>query len=183
TGNVIGVQTRCEIQASTKVILSSPQITHSAETATGAFAGSHAIQASAQGLGDYIFMLDDGPYQDEGYWDNVTPGSHTVTITDRNGCGSVTVEVNVIDYPLYFTPNNDGYHDTWNIIGIAGNPTAKIYIFDRYGKLLKQLSHTGEGWDGTYNGRPLPSSDYWFKVEYLEDDVIKEFRAHFTLKR
>jgi large repetitive protein len=84
---------------------------------------------------------------------------------------------------LFFTPNNDGYHDTWNIIGIADNPTAKIYIFDRYGKLLKQLSPTGRGWDGTYNGRPMPSNDYWFRVEYREDGIEKEFRGHFTLKR
>jgi len=33
------------------------------------------------------------------------------------------------------------------------------------------------------NGQPLPATDYWFKVEYLENDVMKEFRAHFSLKR
>ncbi|HZW62131.1 MAG TPA: T9SS type B sorting domain-containing protein, partial [Flavobacteriaceae bacterium] len=65
---------------------------------------------------------------------------------------------------------------------------AKIYIFDRYGKLLKQLSPTGSGWDGMYNGEPLPSSDYWFTVEYYEpgqgsESGTKEFRSHFTLKR
>jgi large repetitive protein len=183
TVTVIDSETGCETQASTTVIESSPPITYSVQPVTGAFAGSHAIGATAQGLGDYIFRLDDGPYQDVGYWENVSPGRHTVTITDRNGCGSVTVEVSVIDYPLFFTPNNDGYHDTWNIIGIADNPTAKIYIFDRYGKLLKQLSPTGRGWDGTYNGRPMPSNDYWFRVEYREDGIEKEFRGHFTLKR
>ncbi|HZW62389.1 MAG TPA: T9SS type B sorting domain-containing protein, partial [Flavobacteriaceae bacterium] len=62
---------------------------------------------------------------------------------------------------------------------------AKIYIFDRYGKLLKQLSPTGSGWDGMYNGEPLPSSDYWFTVEYYEPEgtTKKQFSAHFTLKR
>ena len=70
------------------------------------------------------------------------------------------------------------------IIGIAnGDPTAKIYIFDRYGKLLNQLSPLTEGWDGSYNGNPMPSSDYWFRVEYTENDTKKEFRGHFTLKR
>ena len=63
--------------------------------------------------------------------------------------------------------------------------SAKIYIFDRYGKLLKQLSPTGEGWDGTFNGERLPSSDYWFVLVY--NDLItgktNEFRAHFMLKR
>ncbi|MEP2934833.1 MAG: T9SS type B sorting domain-containing protein, partial [Gilvibacter sp.] len=50
-------------------------------------------------------------------------------------------------------------------------------------KLLKQLSPTGPGWDGTFNGNPMPSSDYWFQVIYDEDDVEKEFRGHFTMKR
>jgi gliding motility-associated-like protein len=74
-------------------------------------------------------------------------------------------------------------HDTWNIEGIGS--TAKIYIFDRYGKLIKQLSPTGSGWDGTYNGNMMPTSDYWFTVEYDEPLTgnRKEFKAHFTLKR
>ncbi|WP_188443383.1 hypothetical protein [Planktosalinus lacus] len=29
----------------------------------------------------------------------------------------------------------------------------------------------------------MPSSDYWFRVEYIEEDINKEFRGHFTLKR
>ena len=62
---------------------------------------------------------------------------------------------------------------------------SKIYIFDRYGKLLTQISPTGEGWDGTFNGVQLPSSDYWFVLDY-EDPVTgtnNQLRAHFTLKR
>ena len=62
-----------------------------------------------------------------------------------------------------------------------------IYIFDRYGKLLKQLSPSGAGWDGTYNGNPMPTSDYWFTVEYREtndgSNAKKQFKANFTLKR
>ncbi|MBL7866385.1 MAG: T9SS type B sorting domain-containing protein, partial [Flavobacterium lindanitolerans] len=82
-----------------------------------------------------------------------------------------------------FTPNADGYNDTWNIIGLADQPEAAIYIFDRYGKLLKQISPAGSGWDGTMNGNPLPSTDYWFKVLYKENNASKEFKAHFSLKR
>ncbi|WP_157957271.1 T9SS type B sorting domain-containing protein, partial [Winogradskyella tangerina] len=85
--------------------------------------------------------------------------------------------------PRYFTPNGDGNHDTWNIAGIGNS--AKIYIFDRYGKLLKQLSPGGPGWNGTYNGNRMPTGGYWFVVEYDEPTTgqRKELRAHFTLKR
>ena len=150
----------------------------------GAFAGEHTIEASAMGEGEYEFQLDDGAFQTEGVFNNVSPGNHTITIQDINGCGSVVVEVGIVDYPRFMTPNQDGWNDTWNIIGIANaDPTAKIYIFDRHGKLLKQISPLGEGWDGTYNGNPLPSSDYWFQVDYKEDETQKQFRGHFTLKR
>ncbi|ARV12686.1 hypothetical protein BTO09_10155 [Gilvibacter sp. SZ-19] len=173
----------CSAEASTTVTVSSPPTTFSAEVITNAFADDHQIQAEASGLGVYFFQLDDGPLQESGLFTNVSPGDHIVTIVDQNGCGSVSIPVGVIDYPLFFTPNQDGYHDTWNIIGIASNPTAQIYIYDRFGKLLKQLSPLGPGWDGTYNGNPMPSSDYWFQVIYDEDEVEKEFRGHFTLKR
>jgi gliding motility-associated-like protein len=181
---VTEIDSGCSTEATTTVTISSPPLVYDAQVVTQAFAGNHAIQATAEGQGSYVFQLDDGPFQQDGVFVNVDPGRHLVTIKDANGCGSVTIELSIIDYPRFVTPNQDGYHDTWNIIGIAGgDPTAKIYIFDRFGKLLKQLSPLGEGWDGTYNGNPMPSSDYWFTVEYTEEDTRKEFKGHFTLKR
>ena len=184
TVTVTEILTACTASTTTTVITSSPPIDYSV-VVTDAFSSEHNIIASVEDIdGDFVFQLDDNPFQEEGYFTNVLPGNHTVTIKDVNGCGSVTIEVGVIDYPQFMTPNQDGYHDTWNIIGIAnGDPTAKIYIFDRYGKLLKQLSTLSEGWDGSYNGNPMPSSDYWFRVEYTENNTKKEFRGHFSLKR
>jgi len=51
------------------------------------------------------------------------------------------------------------------------------------GKLIKQISPASNGWNGTFNGQPLPSSDYWFTVEYTEKGIQKVFKSHFTLKR
>ena len=79
------------------------------------------------------------PYQDSGVFEGVTPGLHTVYIRDKNGCATVSDTVFVIDYPKFFSPNGDGMNDTWMIYGIDGIPISQIYIFDRYGKLLKQL--------------------------------------------
>ena len=155
-----------------------------ANVLTQAFADNHVIEAMATGQGVYEYSLDGGPWQDGGLFSNVSPGEHVVTARDRNGCGTATATVFVFDYPLYFTPNGDGQNDTWQIENIGNS--AKIYIFDRYGKLLKQISPGGNGWDGTYNGSAMPTSDYWFTVEYDEPgtaDQRKQFRAHFTLKR
>jgi gliding motility-associated-like protein len=184
TVTVTELASGCDAQATATVTVSSPPLAYGAVLVNGAFAGTHVIEVEAEGQGTYEYQLDNGPFQDGNRFEGVAPGDHTVTIRDKFGCGSVTIDVGVIDYPPYFTPNGDGYHDTWNIIGIAsGDPAARIYVFDRFGKLLKQLSPTGPGWDGTYNGSPMPSSDYWFRVEYREQDAQKEFKGHFTLKR
>ena len=99
---------------------------------------------------------------------------------DKNGCGVVSKQILVLDYPRFFTPNGDGFNDFWKIIGIDEFPVTKIYIYDRFGKLLKQISPEGQGWDGIYNGKNLPASDYWFTIAFKDG---RTFKGHFTLKR
>ncbi|WP_298239545.1 T9SS type B sorting domain-containing protein, partial [uncultured Algibacter sp.] len=99
---------------------------------------------------------------------NVPLGEHTITVRDLEGCGQTQKTIMVMDYPKYFTPNGDGDNETWNIVGISNQMQARILIFDRYGKLLKQLNPNGLGWDGTYNGVLMPTSDYWFNLVYTE---------------
>ncbi len=134
---------------------------------------------------NYQYALDYGALQFSNVFTNVNPGSHLVTVTDTNGCTNLSTNVFIIGYPTYFTPNSDGFNDYWNVIGMESQPTANIYIFDRYGKLLKQISSKSLGWDGTYLGSPVPSSDYWFTIEYIEPLTtdVKVFKSHFSLKR
>ena len=187
TAIATNLATGCEYTVTTLVDPSSPPEV-SAVVTTEFFADIHVIEASATGEGIYEFSLDDGPWQTSGTFEDVTPGFHTVVARDVNGCGTGTTQVLVIDYPHFFTPNGDGYNDTWRVEGIETRPLAKIYIYDRYGKLLKQLSPLGPGWDGTFNGENLPASDYWFTIRldviYGDDEsLIKEFTGHFSLKR
>ena len=95
------------------------------------------------GIGDYEFAIDDpnGPYQNDPFFENVRPGIHTIYIRDRNDCGIAQIDVSVIGYKKFFTPNGDGIHDSWRILGIREDfqPNSRVYIFDRYGKLLKEL--------------------------------------------
>jgi gliding motility-associated-like protein len=134
---------------------------------------------------NYQYALDYGALQFSNVFSNVNPGSHIVTVTDTNGCTNLSTNVFIIGYPTYFTPNNDGFNDYWNVIGLENQPTATIFIYDRYGKLLKQISSKSLGWDGTYLGALLPTSDYWFTVEYIEPLTtdLKVFKSHFSLKR
>ena len=187
TAIATNLATGCQNTVTTLVDPSSPPEV-SAVVTTEFFADLHVIQASATGEGIYEFSLDDGPWQTSGTFEDVTPGFHSVIARDVNGCGTGTTQVLVIDYPHFFTPNGDGYNDTWRVEGIETRPLAKIYIYDRFGKLLKQLSPLGPGWDGTFNGENLPATDYWFTIRLdvvfgEAESVIKEFTGHFSLKR
>ena len=177
--------TQCAAPIEVFTVIESEPPTVTAVVTTQAFANTHIIEATATGIGDYEYNIDQGPWQDTGTFVGVNPGERVVNVRDLNGCGVGFAVVYVIDFPKYFTPNGDGYHDTWNIIGISNQLNAKIQIFDRYGKLLKEIRPSGDGWDGTYNGARLPSSDYWFILSYNEPvtGAPTLLNAHFSLKR
>jgi len=143
------------------------------------------------GLGDYEYAIEDEfstltdesffTYQDSPIFNDIFPGIYQLYIRDKNGCGTTPIKINVIGFLKFFTPNGDGYNDEWCLEGVNNQfqPNTLVFIFDRYGKLLKQI-RPGAKWDGTINGKQLPASDYWFSVT-LEDG--RTFKGHFALKR
>lgn len=148
------------------------------------FSENNTITVFTEGEGDYEFALNNvgGPYQDDNIFQNVPSGFLTIYVRDKNGCGITSEDVAVIGYPKFFTPTNDNINDYWNIHGVSEflQENSRIQIYDRYGKILSQISPSTLGWDGTYKGQPMPASDYWFSV-YLQDG--RNFKGHFTLKR
>jgi len=183
---VTNTATGCiSVMTNAVVVASYPGLTIDT-TQTLAFSDNATIEVTVTPLNTtYLYSLDNGPTQTSNVFTNVDSGSHIVTVTDVNGCTYLTKTATIIGYPTYFTPNGDGFHDTWNIVGLGAS--AKVFIYDRYGKLIKQINPTGEGWDGTLNGEPLSSTDYWFTVDYTEDyptvGTSKVFKSHFSLKR
>lgn len=144
------------------------------------------VNVSGEGIYEYSLTNQDRAnnfqFQDNNVFTNVRPGIYTVSVRDvENNCGIVNQDISVVGFPKYFTPNNDGQNDTWQVFGVSGmfQPNTKILIFNRYGKLIKELSPLDSGWDGLLNGRQLPADDYWFSVQ-LQDGRI--FKNHFTLK-
>jgi gliding motility-associated-like protein len=149
-----------------------------------AFSNNATVEVNVTGgNATFIYSIDNGILQQSNVFENIEPGLHTVKVTDSNNCTNLIKEINIIGFPTYFTPNGDGIHDTWNIVGL--DASAKVFIFDRYGKLIKQMSALSSGWDGTYNGQALLSTDYWFTVDYIEPQTgeSKIFKSHFSLKR
>ena len=156
------------------------------ENISEAFDSNQIIEVSAVGgSGNYEYQLDGGAWQNSSIFQNVTGCyEHIVKVRDSDGCSNEPESsITILDYPKFFTPNGDGYNDFWNIKCLEYQ-TAIISIFNRHGKLLRELKTTSPGWNGTYNGKLLPTNDYWFVVTYFDDQGnTKQFRSHFTLHR
>ena len=143
-----------------------------------------SIKINAEGNGKYQYSISgfDGYFQDSNVFKNIEPGIYTAIVNDLNKCGSDQKTAFVIGAPHFFTPNGDGYNDFWTIKGIdaATNANAALSIYDRFGKLIKQLNPLLQGWDGTLDGYALPATDYWFTL-ILQNG--REAKGHFSLKR
>lgn len=137
------------------------------------------------GLGFYEYSLNGGPFQEFVRFYDIPPGTHTVRIRDLSGnCTNLTLEFQTLGYPNFFTPNDDGINDTWNIPDLQNHPEAEIKIFSRLGRLITVIKPSGIGWNG-YNssGKREPSSDYWFEVVFMNNGVLTSFRGNFSLLR
>ncbi|RAJ15198.1 T9SS type B sorting domain-containing protein [Olleya aquimaris] len=144
---------------------------------------NNSITINVSGEGTYQYALDfSGPYQMSNVFYNIEAGEYTVYIKDtKNDCGIVSINVYVLGYPNFFTPNDDNINDTWQIKGVPSNFQAafRVNIYDRYGKLLYTMDNPNDSWDGKFNGIKLPTSDYWFTAFLARG---KYFTGHFTLK-
>jgi gliding motility-associated-like protein len=154
-------------------------------TSTVDFADPNSITVDINNsrIGNYVYVLDGGDTQTSNIFENVSFGNHTVTVRDLNGCMDVSQDVFVFDIPKFFTPNNDSYYDTWHVVGANQLPGTIVYVYDRYGKLLKALPHNSLGWDGTFNGENMPADDYWFHASIIQNGSTLEIKGHFALKR
>lgn len=170
---------RCESSKTITVVQSGEAIITNIDTNDWS-ATNNSISIEVEGSGDYEFSINGVIYQDSNVFTNLPINEYTVHVRDKNGCGTITQDVYLLFYPLYFTPNGDGFNDRWQLKNAIKEPNNIVHIYDRYGKLLKNLSPYENGWDGTFNGHKLPASDYWF---VLQRQNGKTYRGHFSLKR
>jgi gliding motility-associated-like protein len=131
---------------------------------------------------DYFeYSIDGINYQSSNVFTNAPGGLQMAYVRDNNQCRSDSKPFIVIIVPKYFTPNNDGFNDFWEVKGLANYPQAEVTVFDRYGKIITQLNSSNDSWDGTFNKKPLPTTDYWYRLKLDKDSP--ELQGHFSLKR
>jgi len=187
TVNYLGIDWECTSTQLVTIVASEVAVINNIEREL--IAGSRQITIFASGNGKYEYALDNenGPYQDSPIFENVPEGEHIAYVRDKNGCGiaqrTVDRDIGSKDFPNFFTPNADGFNDYWQFIPPSENfgiALETIYIFNRYGNLIKQMEPDAVGWDGTFKGQQLPASDYWFKAIFSNQ---RKVTGHFSLKR
>ena len=140
----------------------------------------NSVTISTASIGAYEYSLDGSIYQDSPAFYGLENGAYTVYVKDKNGCGVATKEIILLMYPKFFTPNGDGINDYWAIQYAFNEPGMKVYIFDRYGKLITSFNGNSTGWNGESNGNNLPATDYWFTIQRQDG---RQHKGHFSLLR
>ena len=140
------------------------------------------LTVSVTGTGLYTYSLDNanGPFKQDPVFTMVSPGFHTIYVKDENGCGITQKRVGVLGFPRYFTPNGDGIHDVFRILGLgAGNASVLSFrVFDRFGKILHSERGTNQGWNGKLKGQILGTNNFWYTVSLTDG---RSFTGYFAL--
>jgi len=144
------------------------------------FGDNNSIKISINSNATFEYSLDGITFQSSNLFSSLPGGNYDLTARELDGCRILKKSVSILDYQKFFTPNNDGYNDYWNMVGTKNQDISYIKIFDRYGKLLKNLDPKSKGWDGIYRGKEMPADDYWFKL-LTKSNVLKT--GHFSLIR
>lgn len=94
---------------------------------------------------------------------------YKVVAISAGGCtASADVKIIVLRIPLIptaFTPNGDGFNDTWEIAHIDNRPDYSMKIFNRYGQQVFSAADYSQPWDGTYQGKKVPSGVYYYMMD------------------
>ena len=164
------------------------------ETTDGKDYNSITVYVNGDGIYEFaLYEIINGDeykiedYQTSNIFNNIQAGNFRVYVRDTKypedidvGCGVTEDLVSIIGFPKFFTPRKNGKNDFWQIKGAGLQPDSRVEIYDRYGKLIQELSPNMQGWDGTYKGNPMPANDYWFKALLQDGRVIYD---HFSLVR
>ncbi|KAB1151693.1 T9SS type B sorting domain-containing protein, partial [Tenacibaculum aiptasiae] len=139
------------------------------------------------GLPPYNFTVDGVDMGSDNEFTILQTKDYTITVRDARGC-ELTLTVRgvyvTITVPNIFTPDGDGINDYWYPLEVEDYHNLRVFIYDRYARKIQNFQGVQQGWDGLYEGKPLPSGDYWYTIYYNElSGEEKKIMGHFTLYR
>ena len=147
--------------------------------------GQTFVEATG-GSGNYEYSIDGINYQVSPIFTNTNGGTiRRVYVRDVvRGCVRYFDDISTTVTTLFnaFSPNGDGINDTWDLSNFKACRNIEVFIFDRYGRKITQLNANKLQWDGTVNGKPVPSDTYWYAIDF-KDGVTPVIKSHITIKR
>lgn len=148
--------------------------------------GPDEITAIATGgFGGYEYFFQGESYGEVNTFNVTVDSNITIMVRDQNGCEATLIMPfdfeGMPEMPNFFTPDGDNLNDYWYPENREYFPFIDVIIYDRYGRVVARLDQVKK-WDGTYDGKPLPTGDYWYVV-YANDNEKQQFVGHFTLYR
>ncbi len=156
----------CSLIQTVQVIAAQlPQITNIDVT------GNTATIFVSNGNPPYEYSMDGINFQSSNTFTNIPRGLHTIYVRDSKKCEIIEKQFLVINLINVITPNNDGFNDVLDYSDLKIKENVSIEIFDRYGNLVFQSSDKNYIWDGTMNGKALPTGNYWYILNWIEPDT------------
>jgi len=142
------------------------------------FGESVQLDGSTSGVNYYwepeIWLSDNSVLDPIAFPQQTTTFFLTATngVCERSDEMTIVVKKDLI-VPSVFSPNGDGINDTWEILGADRYPDIQIQVYDRWGqKVFESISYNEEKfWDGTYKGRRLSTSTYYYVINLNEPNV------------
>ena len=128
------------------------------------------------GTGNYKYQLNDTIVQYISLFSGLKGDNYKIKVSDENDCSQTAYtkvmisEELCIEIPEMFSPNGDGYNDTWQLKYIELYPNAIIKLYDRWSKVVYESTDDYKDWDGTSNGAVLPVDSYFYVI-YLDESI------------
>jgi gliding motility-associated-like protein len=143
----------------------------------------HVVSLFGDGYDNKYFEIKDNIL----FWSSAerAPGKTTfsivIRVTDRDG-NTIEKFFDIIRTRLDFssleitnsmTPNADGVNDTWGVPDLRFYQGVRVQIFDRGGARVFYTEDPDFRWDGTYNGKAMPVSSYFWTIEIIETGEMR----------
>ena len=133
--------------------------------------GNTATVYVSGGNPGYEYSIDGTNFTSSNIFTNIPRGLHTMYVRDSKKCEIIEKQFLVINLINVITPNNDGFNDVLDYSDLKIKENVRIEIFDRYGNMVFQSSDKNYLWDGTTNGKALPTGNYWYILNWIEPDT------------
>ncbi|RZJ86347.1 MAG: T9SS type B sorting domain-containing protein, partial [Chryseobacterium sp.] len=122
----------------------------------------------------YQYSMDNVHWQDSNVFTDISRGLHKIYVRDSYKCEPIIVNITVPNLINVITPNGDGQNDFIDYSALEGKIDLTFNVYDRYGSKLHQGDKTNRYiWDGTANGRKVPTGSYWYSVTWNENNQNK----------